>query len=433
MKRIAGMLMSLLVCATGGCGSAESPPGSAGLDDDPLQSHTGGSSSSPGAAGIGGSGSGNDANLGGSGSGNDTNPDAGSDEAPPVAISDVIRDVPGAPCTATTASPLALLEAGPLGLTFDRAGSSGERRFALDSGSLALVTFAPAGTQAEPSPSGNVLAATASAAGLSTLMLDDAGHLVMSFLDTFGAARAASIELDGAGTDHHALFAGPEASLAVWRLDSELKGVVIASDGARQPIAFGADSCGEHGCKPVVLAGEQGFTLLWSRVLHNGLSALSWAALRPDGTTINIKTLLASRESYRLVDATRLGDQGVALVLSEGFPDRAPILVFLDPFGEVRAPAHRLLGAVEPWGIASQGEGVALVARSSEEQAVFGTFSESGDPSSSWSCLDDSEKNSAFAPRAALFTEGEGYGILVRRTDGSAAYLRVDELGSAIP
>lgn len=421
MKRLAGMLMSLLACATGGCGSAEGPPGSPGLDDDPLQSHTGGSSSSPGAAGVGGS-------------ANDANPDAGSEEAPPVAITDVIRDVTSAPCTATTASPLALLEAGPLGLTFDRAGSSGERRFAFDSGNLALVTFAPDETQNASSRSGDVVAVTASAAGLSALMLDEAGNLVMSFLDTFGVARASSIELDGAGTDHHALFAGPEGSLAVWRLDTELKGVVIASDGVtRHPIAFGAESCGEYGCKPVVLAGEQGFTLLWSRVLQNGLSALTWAALRPDGTTINLKTLLASHESYRLVDATRLGDQGVALLLSEGFPDRAPILVFVDPFGEVRAPAHRLLGAVEPWGIASHGDGVALVARSSEEQAVFGTFSESGEPSSSWSCLDDSDKNSAFAPRAALFTDGEGYGILARRTDGSAAYLLLDELGSAIP
>jgi hypothetical protein len=408
MKRFAGMLMSLVAC-TGGGGREEGPPGSSLALD-------------AGAAGRGG----------GGGDGGGGNPDAGSDEAPPVTVSDVIRDVPGAPCTATAASPLALLEAGPLRLTFDRAGSSGERRFAFDSNSLALVTFAPDGTAA--SSSRDVVAVTASAAGLSALMLDDSGKLVMGFLDAFGAAVASSIELDGAGTDNHALFAGPEGSLAAWRLDTELKGVVVASDGVtRHPIAFGAGSCGEHGCKPVALAGEQGFTLLWSRVLHNGLSALTWAALGPDGTTISVKTLLASYESYRLVDATPLGDQGLALLLSEGFPDRAPILVFVDPFGAVRVPAHRLLAAVEPWGIASHGDSVALVARSSDEQAMFRTFSGSGEPSSAWSCLDDSVGDSAFSPRAALFAEGEGYGVLARRTDGSAAYLRLDSGGGATP
>lgn len=412
MKKLAAVAMSVLACAAGGCGSNGAPSVSPGLDGGLAQGGNGGSSSGPGSAETGAAGG---------------SPDAGRAEAPPVAFSELIRDVPGAPCAATTASPLALLEAGPLGLTFDRAGSAGERRFAFDSGSLAFVTFAPDGSQTAPSPSGDVVAVTGSAAGLSTLALDTAGNLVMSFLDTFGAAAAPSIELDGPGTDNHALFTGPEGSFAVWRLDTELKGLVIASDGVtRHPVAFGADSCGEEGCKPVVLSGEQGFTLLWSRILHNGLSVLTWAALRPDGTTIKLESILASHEFYRLVDATRLGNHGVALLLSEGFPDRRPILLFVDAFGELRAPAHRLLGAVEPWAIASHGASVALVARSSEEQAVFRAFSDSGEPSSSWSCLDDSEKNSAFAPQAALFAEGDGYGIVARRTDGSAAYLFVD-------
>ncbi len=406
-------IFCVLLASTTGCGEDRPPPREGSgpdLTNEPPAGH-----------------SGNAATLSDGGTPDMASPDAGSGGPDAGASTGVIRDLAGDTCVPTTALPVAMLEAGPRGLTFDHAGVMGDRRFAFDSGTLAFLTFAADGSATAEPPAGDVVAVAGTPAGLSALTIDTAGGLLLSFFDTFGAVAAPSIELDGPRTDSHALAVGPQSTLAVWSTDTELKGIMITPDGVKsEPIEFGAQSCGEYGCKPVVLSGASNFTVLWSRVRHDGLSMLTWAALGTDGSIINAKAVLASRKFYQLADATLLDEQSIALVLTEGFPPEAPVLVFLSPFGNVQGPAQRLLGAVEAWSIASHGSSVAIAARSDEEQAVFRAFTSSGEASSPWSCLDDSEKNSAFSPQAALFADGAGYGLLVRHTNGSAAYLSTD-------
>jgi hypothetical protein len=112
----------------------------------------------------------------------------------------------------------------------------------------------------------------------------------------------------------------------------------------------------------------------------------------------------------------------IALLLAEGFPPRGVLLQRLDPFGNIAEPAQRLLGAVEPWALASHGSSLAVVARSAADRALLRTFSPSGQASEQWTCLDDNQAGARFAPRAAVFATEGGYGLVVRRTDGSSAY-----------
>jgi hypothetical protein len=162
---------------------------------------------------------------------------------------------------------------------------------------------------------------------------------------------------------------------------------------------------------------------VWGRVLHDGSFGISFSAIDPGGAVLSSEPVLASFASYQLVDAALLADESIALLISEGFPPRGVLLQRLDAFGNIAEPAQRLLGAVEPWALASHGLSLALTARSAADRAMLRTFSSSQQASEHWSCLDDNQAGASFAPRAAVFATEGGYGLVVRRTDGSSAFV----------
>ena len=94
--------------------------------------------------------------------------------------------------------------------------------------------------------------------------------------------------------------------------------------------------------------------------------------------------------------------------------------------GRAGATTAALAGASEAWGVTSVGNQLAVVARSLLAQAVLRRFDLQGEPSGGWLQLDDSGVDTAFEPRAALFSDGGAYGLVVRSTDGSASYLRLE-------
>jgi hypothetical protein len=148
-----------------------------------------------------------------------------------------------------------------------------------------------------------------------------------------------------------------------------------------------------------------------------------FGAIDPGGAVLGSKAVLASLADHQLVDAALLADESSALLIGEGFPPRGVLLQRLDPFGNIAEPAQRLLGAVEPWALASHGSSLAVVARSAEDRAVLRTFSSSQQASEHWTCLDDNHAGASFAPRAAVLATEGGYGLVVRRTDGSSAHI----------
>jgi hypothetical protein len=356
---------------------------------------------------------------------------AGSGGAPVGSLE--VVDVPDEPCTATTALPVTVMEPEPLGIVFERAGAIGDRRFAFDSASLAFMTFDSDGSAPSPLVLRDVAALVAHGEGLLALEIDAGGELVATSFDALAVPVGESVKLDGTFTESHALASSPGLALAVWGVEGELRGRLLPADGAPGDLlSFGSQSCGEYGCKPVTLWNGHHFIVIWSRVLNGGMVRASWAAVAENGTIVSTKTLFTDVVFHQIIDAALLPDEGIAVLISEDFPSAAPLLLFTDAFGNGRMPAYRFLGAPEPWGVASHGSDLALVARSDEEQAVFRPLSAAGTPLGAWVCLDDSGPNTNFYPRAAIHSTSSGYGLVVRRTDGSATYLSTNPLGSAL-
>jgi hypothetical protein len=348
------------------------------------------------------------------------------------AVSDVL-ELPGDPCRPTTATSSLLQGPGAGGLTFDQAGIAGTRRFAFDSASLAFLTFASDGSSVSAPIYRDLAALAGSAAGgLQGLAIDEASNLISVSFDAQGNETGTPIQLAGPGSEGHALAVGPESSLAVWCSNKELQGALLAPTGeSLSSFSLGKLSCGDDGARPAALWTEPNFTVVWSRIVHAGTSAVSWAALDASGSVLATRTVLARAEQLELAAVSALADRSLALLVSEGFPAQSPLLLFLDAFGHPRATAYRLLGAVEPWSLASQGAQVGVAARSSDERAVFRAISSAGEALAPWVCLDDAAPGTKFTPRAALFADTAGYGVVARRSDGSAAYFSTDDQGSA--
>lgn len=343
-----------------------------------------------------------------------------------------IVEVEDTPCELTQAEANTFMEPEPLELSFDRAGAVGERRFALDTASLALITFAPDGSDPSAIEYSDFVAATGFQERLVTLELAAEGELVARAYDALASEPSAPLSLDEIGTGSHAVAASPDGVLAVWRSEDELRGQLFTPGQAlSERFDFGRLSCGEHSCTPYVLWNGDRFLVLWTRVEASGHSTLSWAAVDAAGKVVGAKNVLGAEDSYRLAGAASLADAGAALLLTEGAPARAPLLVLIDAFGRPRPTLRRFLGATEAWGIASAGSKLALVARSSSAQAVFRPLAADGEPVSGWVCVDDSGMDTDFEPRVALFAADDAYGAVVRHTDGSAVHLELDVLGHA--
>jgi hypothetical protein len=114
------------------------------------------------------------------------------------------------------------------------------------------------------------------------------------------------------------------------------------------------------------------------------------------------------------------------MLVGEGYPTRDPVIVFLDPYGNVTPPARRLVGSNEAWGIAATTGALAVAASLSDGRAVLRSFAPSGEASDTWICLDDSEPDIGFSSHAAIYGEAAAYGLVVRMTDGSAVHLKSD-------
>jgi hypothetical protein len=402
--------LSLLLLLTAGCGDAARQAAPAPATGGSPPSGAAGASAQAGAEQVGEAGA-------------DSYAGAGSGPAPVVIV-----DVPDAgPAEPLDQTPQVFMAPEPLELVFDRAAVMGSRRMAFDSASLAIISFETDEASASPIAYGDFVAAAPFAGGLTTLELDGNGLVARSYDAMLAPLETEMLRLDDVPGASHALGASSEKLLALWCRDRELRGELFMPGAAEaDELAFGPSSCGESNCVPWVLWSGERFVALWSRVEANGHSMLSWAAIEPGGSVLGSRNVLEAEQRYQLAGASQLADGRVAVLLTEGAPAEAPVLLFLDQWGAPESRLHRLLGASEAWGVASVGEELAVAARSLQAQAVLRRFDLQGEPAGGWLQLDDSGSDTAFEPRAALFSESGGYGLVVRLTDGSASYLHLE-------
>jgi hypothetical protein len=321
------------------------------------------------------------------------------------------------------------LEPDPSMLAFDRAGVVGDARFAFDSSSLALVTFDPLSGASTPALFTDCAAAAGFGSALVTLEIGLEGELLAKAYSAALAVEQEGLLLAEVTTGSHALGAAPSQLLALWSSGGVLRGQLLTPDALEgEAFDLGPQSCADDSCESFALWTGERFVALWSRADSRGQSVLSWASIDGEGRIASSSNVLQTVQELRLASAALLPGGRVGVLLTEGTPAVAPLLAFVDAFGALEPTLHRYLGATEAWGLASHGDTLALVARSEQAQAVLRPLDSAGAPRSGWVILDDSGPNTDFEPLAALFTD-EGYAAVVRRTDGSSAYLPLDELG----
>lgn len=330
----------------------------------------------------------------------------------------------GAPALSTT--PTVFLETTQEFYVFDRAGVVGKRRFALDTASLALVTFDPDGSAVSDVMLDLPLAAAARGDDLVVLQLDDQDELSAVTYDG-QLKRGAALHLAGASTGSHALAGSADESLAVWNESDELHGRLFdARGGIGEGFDFGPRSCGDHDCAASVVHNGDRFVTVWSRTDTTGQSLLSWGTIDEQGAPLAARNVLGAAEALHVADAAPLPDQRLAVLLTLGSPAKVPLLLFLDGFGALESTVHSYPGATAAWTLASDGVSLLMAARSNQSQGVVRQLDFQGAPLGRWLVVDDSGIATNFEPRVALFTAPASFGAVVRLTDGSSATFDVD-------
>jgi hypothetical protein len=310
---------------------------------------------------------------------------------------------------------------------FDQAGVVDQRRFALDSSSLALLSFGADGSDPSQPVLDLPVAVAARGDELVVLQLSQEDALLAVSYDGLLEHASEPLDLAGPGTSAQALGGSTTQNVAVWSEGTSLHGQLFSAQGKLgAPFDFGPHSSADHGTAARAVWSGQHFVVLWTRLDANGKTLLSWGTIDEHGVPILARNLLSSASALRLEDAVALDDGRQAALLTLGSPAQSPALVFVDAFGTISNTLHVYSGATAAWSLASDGVGLLLAARSTRSQGVVRLLDAQGDPQSPWLVVDDSALDSNFEPRVALFPVGYGYGGVVRLTDGSAAVLDID-------
>lgn len=311
--------------------------------------------------------------------------------------------------------------------SFDRAGVIGDRYFALDSASLAIMTFGPDGDAPSDVGRDDPLAASGRGSDLVVLQLDAQGELLAATYDASLERGSSDVHLAGSGTGSHAVAGSADQSMALWKDNDELHGLLFDANGAiGDGFDFGPRSCGAHDCAASAVYTGERFVALWSRVNAAGDSMLSWGTIDAKGAALAGRNVLRSETPIHLEDTTPLANGRIAVLLSYGIPAKNPLLVFVDAFGALEDTVHIFQGATAGWTIAHDADSLLISARSNHSQGVIRHLDLKGEPLTDWLVVDDTGLDTAIEPRVALFSDGKDYGAVIHMTEGSSSIVGFD-------
>jgi hypothetical protein len=177
---------------------------------------------------------------------------------------------------------------------FDQAGVIARRRFALDTASLALVSFDADGTQTSEPMLDLPLAAAARGDELVVLELTSEDALVVVSYDSQLEHGSKPLTLAGPGTSAQALGGSVDQNVAVWSEGTRLHGQLFSAQGKVGDVFdFGPHSSADHGTAArAVWTGER-FVVLWTRLDANGKAVLSWGTIDEQGARCRPRTCSA--------------------------------------------------------------------------------------------------------------------------------------------
>jgi len=285
------------------------------------------------------------------------------------------------------------------------------------------------------SPSGPILGPLAVAAqnGALEALVAQGDQLGVQFYDASGKTAGAAVTLNGSMMSGPSLGAGPTASLAVWCTPNEVNGLLLDMNRMAGPmLTLFPGAAGEGACRTATEWNGMNFTVVWTRRLQDGTTKTSVGYVDLDGTLNFGKELVHSSGVHELVDIAR-APFGYVVLLAEGEGSGNPVIVRLDPYGNVLPPGLRLRGSRQSFGLATFGSEFAIAAMLADGRAATRPFDPSGKVLGPWVCVDDRAPDMLFAGRAAIGTDDRGYAVVARMNDGSNWYMRTDHLGDGVP
>jgi hypothetical protein len=422
-ERVAIALLFLTAAACGS--SAGSRPSYAGAGETAGQPSVPADEPEAGAAAMPTAGGGSSVpSAGGAGQGDTTSVELGGAGSNVV---EVVEEPPGDDAATLETTPQVFLPTTEAFYVFDRAGAVADRRFALDTASLALVSFDAHGED----PSEVVLDAPLAAAprgdDLVVLGLDDEQQLITTTYDAKLERKLGHLALASTATGAHAVACTAEKCVAAWSEASALHGLLFDTTGALgDGFDFGVHSCGAYGCRAKVANQDGRFVVVWSRTDATGEGTISWGTIDEQGAALSARNVLHATNVLDVEDVAVLPNGRLAVLVSFGSPAENPLLLFLDRFGDIEPTVHVYSGATAAWTLASDGQSLLVSARSESSQGVVRQLDLHGEPQSDWLIVDDSGTETDFEPRVALFSSAEGLSAVVRMTDGSSATLDLD-------
>jgi len=379
---------------------------------------TGGTAGSTGGSvGATGGGAGEGVNTGGSaGSGGESTTDQD------VAVTDIEASA-CEPLQALDVSAVKVIDSGLTNPAFDRigvAGDGGDRQFAFDSQSTAIITFGP--DASNPSSFIYGVVAVAPQGPELAVLFDDGSDLYLQRYDGMLAPAGGAQNLAPGTASAVSLGASAGQLLALWADANDLRGRLIGEQSASLVMPDALASAAS--CQSALTATATGFNVAWA--CHATETVVGWAtvAQSADVSSPTVAFRHAAPLELKQIVHTQTGN---LLLLNEG-SGNALIVAHVDDSGTAKT-LQRYLG-VSGFGLAATNDGVGLIAATPEGQTVFRVLESTGAPKTPWRCMSD-EASSGGA--GAVMADATGYVAVVRHDNGSAWMMNLDANGLVVP
>lgn len=123
-------------------------------------------------------------------------------------------------------------------------------------------------------------------------------------------------------------------------------------------------------------------------------------------------------------------DEGYVVLLTGPPPEREPLVILLDVSGTPMGEPYRLEGGDIAHGIASTGDGFAVIVGRATGEPQLRAFDLEVEPLGPWVCLGGAHNDTV---PAAIASDGEGYAALFTLNDGAVMFNRTDAVGTGAP
>jgi hypothetical protein len=304
-----------------------------------------------------------------------------------------------------------------------------------------FFTFAPDGSNplGYGSPLGAISSFASEGATVGGVATDGASVRYQRY-DVTANPSGAAVTLAAGGADSIWIGSGGGLSLAVWSRGNSLYagGVTAAGDsaGAAWPVS------GNVSGPAVAITYARGhFGIAWSTNTSATASQASFVIADPSGPVGAPVPLVAGNVNFS-INAITATPSGFALLAVSGGDDHAYVLT-LDANGHPQLPAHRLLGADQPWSIAAFGNELGVAVSGNDITAVPGTedgprppmfrpLDATGHVTGPWVCLDDPVPKNQFQDMA-IMSDKNGYSFVYLAPNRALVLARFDHLGTGAP